>query len=187
MGLETYRRKRKFAQTPEPSGRKRTRRRHKPIFVIQKHDATRLHYDFRLEVDGVLKSWAVPKGPSLDPSVKRMAVETEDHPVEYATFEGVIPEGNYGAGAVIVWDTGTYRNMRDDESMAEGLRKGRVTFELDGKKLRGGYALRRFRGRDDDAWLLIKMDDEHADRREDVVETRPESAKSGRTIEDLES
>lgn len=186
MGLETYRRKRRFERTPEPAGRKRSSRRRKPIFVIQKHDATRLHYDFRLEVDGVLKSWAVPRGPSLDPSVKRMAIEVEDHPMDYATFEGVIPEGNYGAGAVIVWDKGNYENLYEDESMAEGLSKGRVTFALEGKKLRGGYTLRRFR-REDDAWLLIKMDDEYADRRRDILKARPESAKSGRTIEDLAS
>lgn len=134
----------------------------------------------------MLASWAVPKGPSLDPSVKRMAVPTEDHPMEYASFEGVIPEGNYGAGPVIVWDEGTFRNLREDETMAEGLRKGRVTFWLDGHKLRGGFALRRFRN-DEGAWLLIKMDDEHADRRRDILKERPESAISGRTIEELAS
>ena len=186
MSLESYRRKRRFSETPEPAGRKKKGRHHEPTFVIQKHDATRLHYDFRLEVDGVLKSWAVPKGPSLDPGDKRMAVPTEDHPMEYASFEGVIPESNYGAGPVIVWDEGTYRNLYDDESMEEGLRRGRVTFRLDGHKLRGGFTLRRFR-KDEEAWLLIKMDDEHADRHTDVTAARPESVLTGKTIEDLAS
>lgn len=186
MGLEDYRKKRRFSETPEPAGRKSKSERREPIFVVQKHDATRLHYDFRLEVDGVLKSWAVPKGPSLDPSVKRMAIPTEDHPMEYASFEGVIPKGNYGAGPVIVWDEGTYKTRHEDETMEGGLRKGRISFCLNGHKLRGGFTLRRFRN-DDGAWLLIKMDDEFADRETDVTRARPESVRSGKKIEEVAS
>jgi DNA ligase D-like protein (predicted 3'-phosphoesterase) len=186
MSLREYRRKRDPTKTPEPHEGARKRSKGDPIFVIQKHDATALHYDFRLEVDGVLKSWAVPKGPSLNPADKRLAMPTEDHPMAYATFEGVIPEGEYGAGPVIVWDRGTFRNLRD-ESMREGLRKGHVTFWLDGEKLEGGFSLRRFRGSARAQWLLVKRDDEFADRETDIVGSRPESVRSGRTIEELAS
>ena len=153
------------------------------IFVVQKHDATNLHYDFRLESpprsgaeghSGVLLSWAVPKGPSLDPSVKRLAVHVEDHPLDYADFEGRLGPG-YGAGAVIVWDTGPYE-LRDGS-----IDDGHLTFRLDGHKLKGGWSLRRFR----ENWLLVKMDDEFADRATDVLVSRPESVLSGRTIEDV--
>ncbi len=160
-----------------------------PIFVIQKHDARTLHYDFRLEVDGVLKSWAVPKGPSTDPRTRRLAVAVEDHPLDYADFEGRIPNGEYGAGAVLVWDRGTYRNLRaeDDEpvSMAEALRDGRVAVWLEGEKLRGGYALIRTGKGDDNRWLLIKMKDEEADARRNPVSTQPESVLTGRTLEEI--
>lgn len=142
------------------------------IFVVQKHDATRLHYDFRLESNGVLLSWAVPKGPSLDPSVKRLAVQVEDHPLDYADFEGTIGPG-YGAGAVIVWDTGPY------ELHAGSVDEGRLTFTLDGHKLKGAWSMRRFK----DDWLLVKKDDEFADRETDVLVARPESVLTGRTIE----
>src|SRR5919106_5015650 len=140
--LKEYRRKRDFSKSPEPSGKK-GKKTTKPIFVVQKHDASRLHYDFRLEVDGVLKSWAVPKGPATDPRDKRLAVEVEDHPLEYADFEGVIEEGNYGAGAVIVWDTGTYEKLGEEESMAEALERGHVSVWLHGQKVAGGYTLQR--------------------------------------------
>jgi len=150
------------------------------IFVVQKHRATNLHYDFRLESGGVLLSWAIPKGPSLDPSVKRLAVPVEDHPLDYADFEGKIPRGDYGAGGVIVWDTGTYENLHE-ETIDQGLKTGHISFRLDGQKLRGGFALRRFR----DNWLLVKMDDEFADREHDILVDRPESVLSGRTIEDV--
>ena len=167
MGLEEYRKKRNFKETPEPAGtEKRTRRSAKrPIFVVQKHQATALHYDFRLEIEGVLVSWAVPKGPSLKPADKRLAIQTEDHPMEYANFEGVIPEGQYGAGTVMVWDKGTYEA---DGSATEQLAQGELKFVLHGKKLQGGFVLIRTglksaRARSQRSWLLIKRQDEYAD------------------------
>jgi bifunctional non-homologous end joining protein LigD len=173
MSLAKYRRKRNFARTPEPRGSSR-KRRAKPLrFVIQKHDATRLHYDFRLETkDGVLKSWAVPKGISLDPSVKRLAIPTEDHPGDYIDFEGVIPEGNYGAGQVIVWDTGTYDTEKDLEGQFEA---GKISFVLNGRKAKGLFALVRMK---DSQWLLIKEKDRFASK-EDLTE---ESVLTGERI-----
>jgi len=164
------------------------RKKDNPIFVVHKHDASHLHYDFRLEVGGVLKSWAVPKGPSTDPRQKRLAIAVEDHPLAYADFEGAIPQGEYGAGTVIVWDTGLYRNIKTDErgrpvSMAKALREGSVEVWLEGEKIRGGYALVRTElGGDDGNWLLIKMKDECADARRNPVSTAPRSVLSGRTI-----
>ena len=156
-----------------------------PRFVIQKHDATTLHYDFRLEVDGALRSWAVPKGPSTDPREKRLAVEVEDHPLSYGDFEGVIGEGNYGAGSVIVWDTGTYRNLDDERSMAEALDSGHAKFWLEGEKLKGGWTLQRTHAGPKPQWLLIKRRDEGADARRNPESTQPESVRSGRTIEQV--
>ncbi len=184
--LKRYREKRDLHRSPEPGGGKHSSKGGRR-FVIQKHDASRLHYDFRLEVDGVLVSWAVPKGPSTDPSERRLAVRTEDHPLNYATFEGVIPEGEYGAGAVIVWDTGPYRNLRankgpDSLSMPRSIEDGLVEVWLEGEKLKGGYALKRLEDRDDD-WLLIKMDDEEADARRNPVSTEPDSVLTGRSVE----
>ena len=153
-----------------------------PAFVVQKHDATRLHYDFRLEVDGVLRSWAVPRGPSLDPAQKRLAVEVEDHPLSWGDFEGTIGRG-YGAGSVIVWDRGTWSPL-GDEPLADALDAGHASFELHGEKLRGGFALRRMERGGKPQWLLIKKRDAFASD-EDVVATRPESVVSGRTIEDV--
>jgi len=147
------------------------------IFVVQKHDATRLHYDFRLEFDGVLVSWAVPKGPSLDPKDRRMAIQGEDHPMEWGEFEGAIPKGNYGAGAVIVWDRGSYEMLRDDEDV--------LTFTLDGEKLHGRFTMRRFARGGENAWLLTKGKDEHARPGSDIAAERPESVVSGRTIEQV--
>ncbi len=187
--LSTYRSKRDFRKTPEPSGKK-TSSGKKPIFVIQKHDASSLHYDFRLEVDGVLKSWAVPKGPSTDPREKRLAVPTEDHPLDYADFEGTIPEDEYGGGAVIVWDAGWYRNLKHDDdgnevSMAEAYEDGHLTVWLNGKKLTGGYALVRTGKGKKPRWLLVKMDDEEADARRNPVSTEPRSVLSRHTVEEV--
>jgi len=187
MGLRAYRDKRDFAASPEPAGRSARAGRGGGRFVVQKHDATRLHYDFRLELDGVLKSWAVPKGPSFDPAQKRLAVEVEDHPVEYRNFEGVIPDGHYGAGPVVVWDRGRWRPDADPRA---GLKQGHLKFHLEGEKLGGGWALIRMRGpRMDDGrnWLLVKERDEFArkGRAAEVVARRPESVASGRTIEEL--
>ena len=160
-------------------------------FVIQKHRATSLHYDFRLEVGGVLKSWAVPKGPSLDPRDRRLAMPVEDHPLSYFDFEGLIPEGSYGAGAVIVWDVGTYENITEVDgrtvSLEQGLDDGYVAVWLSGTKLVGGWSLRRVSmGRDDRAkWLLVKKRDEGAEPGRDPVASQPESALTGRTIEQL--
>jgi DNA ligase D-like protein (predicted 3'-phosphoesterase) len=155
-----------------------------PMFVVQKHAATSLHYDFRLEVDGVLASWAVPKGPSTDPRDKRLAMQVEDHPLDYGDFEGVIGPG-YGAGAVIVWDTGEYENLRD-EPMSEGIDSGHISFALSGHKLRGGWSLRRIRGGAKPQWLLVKRKDEGADARRNPVSTQPESVLSGKKIEELQ-
>jgi len=187
--LREYKRKRNFRKTSEPSdagGRRGGGRR----FVIQKHDASRLHYDFRLEIDGVLVSWAVPKGPSTDPGDKRLAVQTEDHPLGYIDFEGVIPEGEYGAGTVLVWDTGTYRNLNarkgpHSRSMEDSLDSGLIEVSLEGEKLQGGYALKRTRGGSKPRWLLIKMKDEHADARRRPTSTEPESVISGKTLDEI--
>jgi DNA ligase D-like protein (predicted 3'-phosphoesterase) len=158
-----------------------------PIFVVQKHHASSLHYDFRLEAEGVLKSWAVPKGPSTDPRERRLAMAVEDHSIDYGDFEGVIPEGEYGAGPVIVWDAGTYRNIteRDGSSVPieRALADGHAAVWLEGEKLTGGYSLRRMG--DDRGWLLVKRRDEHADARRNPVSSRPESVKTGRTIEEV--
>jgi DNA ligase D-like protein (predicted 3'-phosphoesterase) len=187
--LEEYRRRRDFRKSPEPSG-EGGGGGDRPRFVIQKHDASSLHYDFRLEVGDRLASWAVPKGPSTDPREKRLAIQTEDHPLEYADFEGVIPEGEYGAGTVLVWDTGPYRNLRADKDdggldMEASLEDGLVEVALQGEKLQGGYALKRIRGGDKPQWLLIKMDDEGADARRNPTSTEPDSVRSGRSLEEI--
>src|SRR5918996_5859583 len=181
--IDDYNRKRDFVRTPEPRGTvKQSRVDNKVRFVVQKHDATRLHYDFRLEdkKEGVLKSWAVPKGISLDSKIRRLAVLTEDHPLDYLLFEGVIPEGSYGAGTVIVWDTGTYTS---EGEISEQFEKGKITFTLFGQKLRGRFSL--VRTSEKNQWLLIKASDEFASS-EDLTITRPESVLSRRTNEDLE-
>ena len=162
-----------------------------PVFVVQKHAARSLHYDFRLEVDGVLASWAVPKGPSTNPADKRLAMRVEDHGLDHADFEGVIPEGTYGAGAVIVWDTGPYRNLTEREGrevpMAEALEAGHVVVWLEGHKLQGGWALTRIGQNRRERWLLVKRRDEYADPGADLVAERPESVLGGKTVEDLVS
>jgi DNA ligase D-like protein (predicted 3'-phosphoesterase) len=186
--LKDYRDKRDFGRTPEPAGRE-PREAGGPIFVIQKHAASHLHYDFRLEVDGVLKSWAVPKGPSTNPKDKRLAVPTEDHPLEYAAFEGVIPKEEYGGGTVMVWDTGGYRNLTEKKGVAipmgQAVAHGHVKVWLEGTKLKGGYALTRFKTGKDEAWLLVKADDEAADARRHPVSTEPNSALTGRSLEEI--
>ncbi|RWP39182.1 MAG: DNA ligase D [Mesorhizobium sp.] len=187
MALETYRKKRNFSVTPEPQGRRAPRRGNS--FVIQKHDATRLHYDFRLEMDGVLKSWAVTKGPSLIPGEKRLAVHVEDHPLEYGDFEGTIPKGEYGGGTVLLWDRGTWKPIGDAH---RGYAKGHLDFELHGEKLGGRWHLVRMAGKPREKrenWLLIKGDDDAA-RTEgdpDILDERPESVATGRKIEDVAS
>jgi DNA ligase D-like protein (predicted 3'-phosphoesterase) len=182
--LSRYRAKRDFERTGEPKGSKRDGES-SPLYVIQKHAARSLHYDLRLEIDGALASWAVPKGPSTDPRDKRLAVEVEDHPLDYGSFEGMIGEGLYGAGAVIVWDTGTFSMVHPEEDPAEARERGQLSFWLEGKKLRGGYTLRRTRGGDKPQWLLIKRRDDAADARRNPVSTQPESVLSGRTVEDV--
>jgi DNA ligase D-like protein (predicted 3'-phosphoesterase) len=189
--LEAYRGKRNLRHTPEPSGAPSARRRRKarPLFVIQKHDASSLHYDFRLEVDGVLKSWAVPKGPSTNPRDKRLAMPTEDHPMEYAGFEGVIPEGEYGAGTVLVWDTGSWRNLTERDGRpvpaGEALDAGHLTFALQGAKLTGPFALTRIGRGGRERWLLVKLAAEGADARRKPVSSQPDSVLSGRGLEQI--
>ena len=178
--LTEYRRRRRFGVTPEPAGERRPRARRRGLrFVVHKHRASRLHYDFRLEWDGVLRSWAVPKGPSLDPAVKRLAVATEDHPLAYAGFEGVIPAGEYGGGTVMIWDRGTWTPEQADAGAA--LAAGELKFTLAGEKLRGSWALVRTRRGD---WLLIKHRDAAASA-EDVTYTRARSVVSGRTLAEI--
>ena len=185
MALETYRKKRQFGVTPEPRGRQGARGGNR--YVIQKHAARRLHYDLRLELDGVMKSWAVTRGPSLDPGEKRLAVHVEDHPIEYNTFEGTIPAGEYGGGTVMIWDRGTWMPDGDPH---KGYAKGHLSFELKGEKLHGHWHLVRMRGRPNekhDNWLLIKAKDEDArgPRDKDILDEKSRSVVSGRTIEEI--
>jgi DNA ligase D-like protein (predicted 3'-phosphoesterase) len=194
--LSEYERKRNFSKTKEPSGRPaeggraKAKRKH-PRFTIQKHAATSLHYDFRLEVDGVLASWAVPKGPSLDPRDKRLAMRTEDHPMDYLEFEGVIPKGEYGGGPVIVWDRGVFENISETRrgvkmTLSEAIEKGDVKVFLLGEKVKGAYALvRTSKPGEREQWLLIKKRGEGADARRRPTSSQPESVLSGRTIEQV--
>lgn len=187
MTLEDYKKKRRFGISPEPSGKSGGKKSNNPTFlyVIQKHRATQLHYDFRLEWHGTLLSWAVPKGPSLDPSMKRLAMQVEDHPVEYASFEGVIPEGEYGGGTVMVWDDGTWEPEVEDVDAA--LQKGDLKFKLHGKKLKGSWVLVRTHGygrSSDKSWLLIKHRDQHASTR-DIAADEPRSVSSKRLLADI--
>jgi bifunctional non-homologous end joining protein LigD len=190
MPLEQYRKKRNFRSTPEPAGRvQRSSRR--PIFVVQKHDASHLHYDFRLEIDGVLVSWAVPKGPTLDPAVKRFATMTEDHPLQYSDFEGVIPEGEYGAGTMMVWDRGTY-DTEDKRPAAKHLAHGQINLILHGKKLQGAFVLLHIgRGaakpREKSRWLLIKRRDDYGRTGWNPEDARlSQSVLTGRTLAEIE-
>lgn len=186
--LSKYRSKRDTKKSGEPSG---GRSKGKPIFVVQRHDASSLHFDFRLEIDGVLVSWAVPKGPSLDPRDKRLATRTEDHPMDYADFEGRIAKGEYGGGTVVVWDTGEFENVTEKKGKqvdaSDALANGHLKFVLHGEKLSGLFALNHSKmGGDDSNWLLIKVDDEHADRRRKPATTQLGSVLSGKTNEDFE-
>ena len=189
LNLEAYRKKRDFSKTSEPPGSGATSSEGKPRYSIQKHRAKRLHYDLRLEVGGVLRSWAIPKGPSLDTKTKRLAVPTEDHPLEYIDFEGMIPEGEYGAGTVIVWDIGTYENTtRADGAavpIAEALERGHATFILSGEKLLGGYALTRTGRGKNERWILVKMKDDFARPDLDILEEEPDSALTGRSVDEV--
>ena len=186
--LEEYNKKRDFGRTPEPQGNKNLLLNNKSSkFVVQKHAATRLHYDFRLEdpKERVLRSWAVPKGISLNPKIKRLAVLTEDHPLDYLLFEGTIPQGSYGAGSVIVWDTGTYTS---EQELSDQFKKGKITFSLFGHKLRGKFTLVRTRldrGKEGKQWLLIKSADEF-ESNEDLNTTMPNSVLTTRIDKDLE-
>jgi bifunctional non-homologous end joining protein LigD len=167
MALKLYNEKRNFKETSEPAGKVK-KSASKLIFVIQRHKASRLHYDFRLELDGVLKSWAVPKGPSLNPKDKRLAMMVEDHPYDYKDFTGIIPEGNYGAGIVEIWDNGTYADIENspreqaEKILRAGLKAGNLKFQLFGKKLKGEFALVKLKGKEDNSWLLIKHNDDYA-------------------------
>ena len=183
-GLRTYHAKRRFGVTAEPRGKVGKRGN---AFVIQKHAATRLHYDLRLQLDGVMKSWAVTRGPSLVPGEKRLAVQVEDHPIEYNKFEGTIPQGEYGGGTVMIWDRGRWQPEGDPE---RGLAKGHLAFRLDGKKLHGGWHLVRMRRRPNekrDNWLLIKQHDDAArtPRQRDILLARPLSVKTGRSMDEI--
>ena len=184
--LDEYRRRRDFRSTPEPSGGSGTEGAD-PRFVIHQHDASSLHWDLRLEADGVLLSWAVPKGPSTDPRVRRLAHHVEDHPLDYVDFEGVIPAGEYGAGSVIVWDTRHLAQPHDRRrrgvDAAEAVDRGHLSFELHGEKLQGPFALTRFRDPDD--WLLVKERGEGADARRRPTSTQPRSVRSGRTNDEV--
>ena len=190
MSLTLYKKKRIFSQTPEPEGKKKssgdTFR-----FVVQKHAASRLHYDFRLEMEGVLKSWAVPKGPSLNPEDKRLAMMVEDHPFDYRNFEGIIPEGNYGAGTVMVWDEGTYESLGHEgepkekqvKILLKQLKEGDLKFVLNGKKLKGAYALVKLKKNTDNSWLLIKKADKYASDKD--MTKKDKSVLSERTLEEI--
>jgi bifunctional non-homologous end joining protein LigD len=186
--LKKYKSMRDFGDTPEPAGGK-PKKTKLPIFVIQKHAASHLHYDFRLEMEGVLKSWAVPKGPSYDPTVKRLAMMTEDHPYDYASFEGVIPAGNYGGGNVIIWDNGTFELVEPDDGV-KGIKAGKLAFRMFGKKMFGEWALVKIHGRPGskgNEWLLLKHRDEFANPDVDVTVLAPRSVVSNKSVEEIGS
>lgn len=192
--LGNYTEKRDFEKTPEPQAQQVefTWAAHRPIFVIHKHNASSLHYDLRLEVEGVLKSWAVPKGPSTDPAQKRLAMPTEDHPLAYANFEGVIPEDQYGGGTVMIWDRGHYENLKEPDEdgeepkgLAQQIHDGHATLRLCGNKISGGYSLIRTGQGDDARWLLVKMNDDQADARRNPTSTQNKSVASGRTMNQI--
>lgn len=190
MSLSKYQEKRKFQETPEPEGKAKASKG-ALRFVVQKHDASHLHYDFRLEMDGVLKSWAVPKGPSLNPEDKRLAMMVEDHPYDYRTFEGIIPEGNYGAGTVMVWDEGTYELLEgekltrkeQEKQLLKQLADGNLKLNLHGHKLNGAFALFLMKGRGERSWILVKKEDAFASKAEVISKDR--SVKSKKTLKTI--
>jgi bifunctional non-homologous end joining protein LigD len=187
MTLEKYRQRRDFRISPEPRGTNAKSKARALLYVIQKHRASRLHYDFRLEHNGALLSWAIPKGPSLDPSVKRLAMQVEDHPVEYGSFEGVIPEGEYGGGTVMLWDSGTW--VPEGSDVDQALQTGDLKFTLNGEKLHGSWALVRTRGfgsSKNPSWLLIKHRDQFASKK-DVTLEMPKSVSTGRLLKQIAS
>jgi len=192
MALKDYNEKRRFDETSEPKG-KTKKSKDKLIFVVQRHAASRLHYDFRLEMEGVLKSWAVPKGPSLDPKDKRLAMEVEDHPYDYKDFEGNIPEGNYGAGQVEVWDSGTYEplddtsKLSDEKELLKELKAGSIKFVLHGKKLKGEFSLVKMKNAENNAWLLIKHKDEFAEENYDAEENTSKNSAVTKFLEEKKS
>lgn len=192
MALQDYNKKRKFDETSEPKGATK-KSTSKLIFVVQRHAASRLHYDFRLEMDGVLKSWAVPKGPSLNPEDKRLAMMVEDHPYDYKDFEGNIPEGNYGAGQVEIWDSGTYEpldetsKLSDENELLKELKSGSLKFTLHGKKLKGEFALVKMKNAENNAWLLIKHKDKFAKEEYDAEENVAKNSTVSKFLEKKKS
>lgn len=192
MALQDYNKKRKFDETSEPKGATK-KSTSKLIFVVQRHAASKLHYDFRLEMDGVLKSWAVPKGPSLNPEDKRLAMMVEDHPYDYKDFEGNIPEGNYGAGQVEIWDSGTYEpldetsKLSDENELLKELKSGSLKFTLHGKKLKGEFALIKMKNAENNAWLLIKHKDKFAKEEYDAEENVAKSSTVSKFLEEKKS
>lgn len=185
--LNTYKKKRDLKKSGEPSGNNKNTL-DKCLFVIQKHDASQLHYDFRLRIGNVLKSWAVPKGLSTKANEKRLAIKTEDHPLDYANFEGIIPEDEYGGGVVLVWDKGSFEpiieDKEHDKSLAQAIENGSLKFNLYGQKLKGGYALARI-DKEKDQWVIFKLDDKFADGRRKPTSTQPKSVLSDKTIEQI--
>lgn len=192
MALKDYNNKRKFDETTEPKG-KTKKSKDQLIFVIQRHAASRLHYDFRLEMEGVLKSWAVPKGPSLNSEDKRLAMMVEDHPYDYKDFEGNIPEGNYGAGQVEIWDSGTYEpldetsKLSDEKELLKELKAGSLKFILHGKKLKGEFALVKMKNAENNAWLLIKHKDKFAEEKYDAEENTAKNSQVTKFLEEKKS
>lgn len=190
--MKSYNEKRDFSKTREPKDAPSKKKNEQPIFVIQKHHATNLHYDFRLEIDNTLKSWSIPKGPSTNPSIKRMAIPTEDHPLAYADFEGTIPKGQYGGGTVMIWDRGTIKSIKNDDhgnliSLEDSFKAGSLEIFLKGKKIQGGYNLVKMTGGNMKGnWLLIKQKDEHADARRNPVSTQPKSVITDRSLKEIE-
>lgn len=184
--LSEYKKKRNTEKSGEPEGKEKSEAKNR--FSLQKHDASSLHYDLRIECDGVLKSWAVPKGPSTDTSEKRLAIQTEDHPLDYLDFEGTIPEGEYGAGTVLLWDKGTYENITEKEgkikALKDAIKDGHFLVQLNGEKISGGYAMTRI-DKNEGQWIFVKMNDDQADARRNPTSTENKSVKSGKDLKEI--